>query len=46
MLGNGTYALQGMLEGAGFEPLAAFQTVIVIFAVVFICVYVSAGYFY
>ena len=34
MIGNGTYMLQGMLEGAGFEPLRAFQTVIVVFAVV------------
>ncbi|MBI9101562.1 MAG: MFS transporter [Spirochaetales bacterium] len=34
MIGNGAYAFQGMLEGAGFAPLKAFQMVVVLFAVV------------
>lgn len=34
MIGNGSYAFQGILEKAGLEPLKAFQTVIAIFAVI------------
>ena len=34
MIGNGTYALQGLLEGSGLAPVKAFQTVLIIFAVV------------
>ncbi|MBN2658685.1 MAG: MFS transporter [Spirochaetales bacterium] len=34
MFGNGTYALQGLLEGTGMAPVRAFQTVLVIFAVI------------
>ena len=34
MIGNGSYAMQGMMEGAGLEPLKAFQTVVIIYAVI------------
>lgn len=34
MIGNGSYAVQGFFESTGMEPLQAFQTVIIIFAVV------------
>jgi len=34
MLGNSTYAIQGIVESFGLTPLQAFQTVIIIFAAV------------
>ncbi|HAK45599.1 MAG TPA: MFS transporter [Spirochaeta sp.] len=32
MIGNGSYALQGVLEAGGMQPLEAFQAVVLIFA--------------
>ncbi|MDC7218338.1 MAG: MFS transporter [Spirochaetales bacterium] len=34
MMGNGSYAFQGILEGAGLAPVRAFQTVLGIFALI------------
>lgn len=34
MIGNGSYAIQGLLEGSGLEPVRAFQTVIALFSLV------------